>query len=322
MTVALGHYDEDDPRDLLSDLFKRSEAYSRTEAYLETIKFVTRFKSQGPYNAYLLARQNPRVSFATSAREWERDYGARLKLDARPLIILVPFGPVAFVYDIEDVVGSKLPKGVLNPFPASGIVAPETWENIVRNAEAFNIAITLVPGSGQAAGKAIRLPQPVVLKSALDTETQQNLFGSSHLPVGPSSVTARYIVELNDRHKREQSYITLLHELAHITCGHLGRTFRPDGRPHPWRDRQNLPHEVVELEAESVAYIVGRRTGVESRPEIYLAPYMEAVQSGPHLDRFSFNAVLSAATRLETWGRKPPRKQDAKQQRQGPDNAT
>jgi hypothetical protein len=49
----------------------------------------------------------------------------------------------------------------------------------------------------------------------------------------------------------ESRYATLVHELAHLYCGHLGTP--DDGW---WPDRQNLSLTVCEFEAESVSDLV------------------------------------------------------------------
>ena len=297
----------DGPLDLLNDLFRRSAAYAETEAYLETIRFISEFRSQGPYNAYLLLRQNPSVSFTASAYQWEKKYGARLKPGARPLVILVPFGPVGFVYDIQEVDGN-FPKDVLDPFPMTGALRGPVWANTLRNAEAHGVGVRFVPASQQHAGRVSKLAHTQAVPSALLLPEPQNLFGDAPARSSPATVTVQLLVELNDRLEPGQRYLTLVHELAHVACGHLGRTYRADGRAHPWPDRQCQPREAAELEAESVAYLVGRRAGVEARSEAYLAHYVEALNRGGHAQQFSFEVVLSAANRLESWGLRPPRK--------------
>ena len=77
----------------------------------------------------------------------------------------------------------------------------------------------------------------------------------------------RYVVEVNKHHRREQQYVTLTHELAHLLCGHLGHPHKDDG----WPGRSELSDAVMELEAETVAYLVCKRGGLESRSEVYLA---------------------------------------------------
>lgn len=49
-----------------------------------------------------------------SAYEWLQIFNRTIREGARPLIILWPFCPVAFVYDLEDTAGELLPDAVQN----------------------------------------------------------------------------------------------------------------------------------------------------------------------------------------------------------------
>jgi hypothetical protein len=74
-------------------------------------------------------------------------------------------------------------------------------------------------------------------------------------------------VLLNSILSTEARYGTLVHELAHLYCGHLGT---PNARW--WPDRQNLSLAVREFEAESVSYLVCTRSASTLRPTcIWLA---------------------------------------------------
>ena len=81
-------------------------AYRSSTHYLDLLRFVTRMRRFSPFNALLLHRQKPGLSFAASARDWRRRWKRTVQVDARPLVVLVPFGPVGFVYDMLDTPGA------------------------------------------------------------------------------------------------------------------------------------------------------------------------------------------------------------------------
>lgn len=58
----------------------------------------------------LLLMQKPGLSYVASAYDWRERFGRKPKEEARPLLILWPFGPVAFVYDVLDTEGKPLPE--------------------------------------------------------------------------------------------------------------------------------------------------------------------------------------------------------------------
>jgi len=62
----------------------------------------------------------------------------------------------------------------------------------------------------------------------------------------------------------------LCHELAHILLGHLGTD-----RDLWWPHRTNLSHQTVEIEAESVAYIVMSRLGLKGSSAAYVSGYLK-----------------------------------------------
>src|SRR6202163_3430131 len=100
---------------------------------------------------------------------------------------------------------------------------------------------------------------------------------------------------LNSIFSAEVRYGTLVHELAHLYCGHLGT---PNDRW--WPDRQNLSHSVREFEAESVSYLVCARLGIDAASEEYLAGY---VRKCPVTPSISLDRVMKSVWLLEQMGR-------------------
>ena len=92
----------------------------------------------------------------------------------------------------------------------------------------------------------------------------------------------------------EARYGTLVHELAHLYCGHLGT---PNGRW--WPDRQNLSHAVREFEAESVSYLVCTRLGIGTASDEYLAGYVRRCPATPPI---SLDRVMRSVLLLEQNG--------------------
>lgn len=86
----------------LDEMFMSSRRYRSSREYLELLKFISRFRKYAPFNCALLHFQNPAISYVASASDWYRRFNRKPKRDARPLVILQPFGPVMFVYDVLD----------------------------------------------------------------------------------------------------------------------------------------------------------------------------------------------------------------------------
>ena len=83
--------------------------------------------------------------------------------------------------------------------------------------------------------------------------------------------------------------MTVAHELAHLYLGHLGFD---NGRRVP--DRRDIPHELMEAEAEMAAYLVAMRNGLKPRSESYLSNYKGAFED------LNLYAVTRTANAVET----------------------
>ena len=92
----------DAERSLLADLLEDSRLYHTSKDYADLLDFVSRLRNFAPFNAMLLHVQKPGLTFAASAWDWKTRFNRTIKEDARPLVILWPFCPVALVYDVLD----------------------------------------------------------------------------------------------------------------------------------------------------------------------------------------------------------------------------
>jgi hypothetical protein len=233
-------------RSLLDRLLTDSRLYTKSKDYKELLDFVARMRNFAPFNAMLLQVQKPGLRFAASAFDWEVRFGRKPKEGARPLLILWPFGPVALVYDVLDTEGAELPRDVFS-FYARGRVDAGRIASFAEPLRKKNIDWCWVDAGDQRAG-SIR-----VTKRAMDDKE-----------------ATEYRIHINQNHSPATQFTTVAHELAHLFLGHLG----PDKKLNiPERPRPD--HRQEELEAESVAYLVCARNGVESASETYLKDYVD-----------------------------------------------
>ena len=248
----------------LTELFDEAAAYRSSKGYAGLLAFAVRMRRFGPYNAMLLHRQRPGLSFAASASEWRRQWKRTIKEDARPLVVLVRFGPVGFVYDIQDTEAlpdaPELPRDAF-AFPAVGNVSEAMLAAVVKAVEAKGIRIVEVDEGDWHAGCIQR-------------------------------AGGAYTVKANRNHSRETRLATIAHELGHLFLGHLGAD-----RKHKPRipDRCAVRSEIQEVEAESVAYIVCRRRGVRPDSASYLAQY---IKDGGDLS-LDIERIMTAAGTVE-----------------------
>ena len=101
-----------------------------------------------------------------------------------------------------------------------------------------------------------------------------------------------YQIRLNKKHDSNVQFDTLAHELAHLYLGHLGAD-----KFLKTQDRQKKSHDTMELEAESVCYIVCYRNNVKPNSEAYLTNFIDDKLQADDMDLY---ALLKAAGQIET----------------------
>lgn len=258
----------DTARSLLDQLLADSRLYHSSQEYQNLLDFVVRLRNFAPFNAMLLQIQKPGLMYAASAQDWRERFERRPKANARPLLILWPFGPVALVYDVKDTEGKDLPDGV-NAFAATGMMTVQRMEGFVARLQRKHVTCERVDtGDGEAG--AIRV------------------MARSTNPKQPTT----YKVTINRNHDAAVQFATLAHELGHLCLGHLG----PDKRLNiPQRPRPLF--KAREIEAESVAYLVCHRNGVQPNSASYLSNHVAA---DTNIDSVDLYQITRAAGQVES----------------------
>lgn len=267
-------------RALLDRLLSESRLYHTTDGFHQLMQFVVRHRNFAPFNAMLLQLQKPGLSFAASAYEWLTLSGRAVKEDARPLLIMWPFGPVAMVYDILDTYdianpqASGLPAN-MTTFFATGDISDRKIRGFEQPLRKKRIILEWVDKGDNIAGRIQRIPE--------------------YVPKAGSSVkageTTNYLVKVNQNHSPAVQFSTIVHELAHLFLGHLG----PDDKLKV-PARRVLSHSEIEIEAESVAYLVCQRNGVDANSEAYLAQFADEQTKA---DRIDIYQIMRAAGQIE-----------------------
>ena len=286
-------WDKDSAKHALDDLFSATLKYRSSSTYKELMDFVRRFRFYSPYNSFLIHVQMPGARFVAPSYRWEKVYRRAIKPNANPIVILQPMGPVMFVFDVTDTEpvpkAKPLPPEVEDPFAVyEGCVGSE-FDRSIENAKRDGIRILKHKEGSQAAG-SIREntnknlpPLQFYIGKDKDGNPQYAL------------ISIRYEILYNGNLTREAAYVTIVHELAHLYCGHLGT---PDRRW--WPDRRGLDRTAREFEAESVTHLVCARLGIKSPSDAYLSGYLNQNREIP---KISLECVMKAAGLIENMGR-------------------
>jgi hypothetical protein len=149
---------------------------------------------------------------------------------------------VALVYDLHDTDGRPVPEDAA-AFVVHGRVSADKMISIYRRLATRRVECRLFDAGDSLAG--------VIEKVSCE---------------GPQGRPERYRINLNRNHSTLVKFATVAHELGHLFMGHLGadRALRVEARAA-------LSNRHCELEAESVAYLLCRRHGVNPNSESYLA---------------------------------------------------
>lgn len=267
-SVHASPIETDAARSMLDQLLDDSRLYRKGADYKNLLDFVVRLRNFAPFNALLLQIQKPGLNHAASARDWRENFSRTIKEDARPLLILWPFGPVALVYDVMDTAGDPLPMGV-SAFEAVGVIDQTALDRFASLTGKKNIVWNRVDMGDLKAGSIGVLSRPAKLGEA-----------------------STYRMTVNMNHNPNVQFATLAHELAHLFLGHLGQD-KYLGVPL----RPTQTNEQEELEAESTAYIICARNGVENQSASYLKNYVKQDTTTEQLDLYQ---IMRAAGQVET----------------------
>lgn len=285
----MGQNKPEEVKQALDQLFVLAKKYRTSGEYYQLIRFVSSFRFYSPFNAMLIHTQLPGATFVASASRWVYHYKRRIKPASRPLVILQPMGPVMFVFDVSDTESGpesvELPLQVDRPFDVrEGNIGNEFFD-LLENAKRDGVRIEFSKAGAQSAGSIRSIesngykPQKIFNGKSPD---KKDIY---------IDVNVHYLISVNETHKKEAQFVTVLHELAHLYCGHVGT---PDKKW--WPDRHWLENSIKELEAESIAYIVCSRFGIDNPSEKYLSGYVKEHDNMPEL---SMERVMKAAGLLE-----------------------
>jgi hypothetical protein len=266
----------DDFRDAaqaIDQLFRDALWHDGSDAFDQFLTFAARFSNLSVYNAMLVRVQRPGAAAVATRRKWE-SAGGHIRPDAVPIVILRPFGPVAFVYESADVEGISFPGEERSALFADGPVPEAAYEKMRVAARERRIDVRETDQYG-----------PLLAGTAAAMNVLPDL-------LSPSRQGALWRVQVNARHDLATRFATLAHELGHVYCGHLGA--HPNGA---WPDRRKAAATYAqrEMEAEAVCWLVCQRNGVTSRSKDYLHSLIKLSD----LEQVSLYAIFYAANRVE-----------------------
>lgn len=275
----------------LDSLWRNVKAYRSSENFMAVMKACSRFRHLAPYNAMLVEMQRPGARYVLTEKEWRNKYDRGIKPNARPLIILVPFGPVDFLFEISDTyplrtslfwkTDDEILEEIAAPYKTKKDVSDDILHATIEKLPTHGIAIdtSFVAGANYAARIELLKSHSHNINVYVGKEHNLNWY-------------ANYLLSVNKNAQKGECFASICHELGHLFCQHLIA-------PYNWEKWQvrNLPHAAKEFEAESVSWLICERLGIGNPSEKYLSGYLTSNKEIP--SEVSIEKILYAVK--EVW---------------------
>ena len=258
--------------ELIDSLLRRASQHRRSEKHEEFIEFISRFRHYSFFNATLVYIQNPKVSFFGTDSFWKNKFKRKVNPDAKPYIILMPGGPIGFVYDVFETNGEESAYDFINLgaykyiYETKGHLSERVYNLIIEETQNWSISVYYKVFSFFKAGYV------------QDKNSRLKIF-------------------LKEHETQKNNFATLTHELAHIFLGHLGdRELSNRKKDKVLRiGKRDLTIQARELEAETVSFLVCNKLNLEPNSHTYIASYIDKDEV---FDNISYAEIIKCADKI------------------------
>lgn len=256
----------------INRLFQDVKRYRKSENFKMMLDFYASFPYLGVYNAALVEQQRPGAKMVLTVKKWSELYKRKIKPNARPVIILLPFYPVEFLFDIYDTKPIGNYNKVEDHLAIEQIINLHKAEckhdlyfyfsNLEENLPKYGIAYH----NNYVVGSEIQAQIGIDNSEELDVKINHDYFirHNSH-----------FILSVRAGASKAEELASIFHELGHLFCLHM---------VHPWFKDRSYTKEVKEFEAEIVSYLVCSRIGIHTHSMEYLAHYVDENEEIPNID--------------------------------------
>lgn len=263
-------------------LFDRIYRQGLYNDFVDFAIFMRLTKGYSFFNSALILLQRPGALYVESEDVWEKKYDRYVRPDATPIVIMLPFGPVNFVYDFSDTYGNKVPKYMRDSFvlPQSDPMIGKRLPELIFIVNQLGIYYGEKDFGSRQGGQVEYLENAMSIKVF---EDKKEIVISTHLAI-----------TINKQSTDEQKSTTILHEIGHILCGHLPADKKNKRLKIPDRNRDNITKEQEEFEAERVCELICKTWGIFYNNNDYLKGYL-IKGNEPY---FSVRLVVEAADKF------------------------
>ena len=256
----------------------------QTRPFLQYFPLFLRILALNPhlsiFNIVLIFLQRPSATVVNPARVWIDMRYEKINY-MNPIITLVPYGPIQLMYDLKDVYGvANSPESIARELLIHSRKTiylnhrdlEYVYNLLTRNMGYYGIGLEISFLATMHEGSYI-IPDSPKLKIQVSKTERIELKGE-------------YKVCISGRTELSERLYELCRQLGHYFCGHLAKNKEIV---------QQMSTREKEFEAESVAWIVCRRIGMEGLREDYIEAYM----ADGELPFFRIFQIAKAADKIE-----------------------
>lgn len=246
-------------------LFQKIIEENNWESFLDYAVWAWQTQNWSLFNSALAFLQRDGCVYLATEVKWNQ-MGRTIKSSANPIVIMVPFGPITFVYDLADTEGEYVPKDLqcfqdfIEPLPQA--VSENTLIILKNLCNHLGIVYSEKRMGARKGGEAKRLEKRKYFQDYSGKNKKRKI--------------GWFEIVINGNCNTTQKALSLLHELGHILCGHLilDKILKKDiSFSIPDRSKENLTKNMCEWEAEKVCVVACRMLGMKYDSAEYLDGY-------------------------------------------------
>jgi len=264
--------------ELLKELDERIDKVQSSKEFKEVLDFFSKFHNYSYHNSILIMMQNPAATLVAGYMQWKKKFNRHVKKGEKGIAILAPFTYKKKKSDVDSNLNSdekEVTKTYFRPVYVFDVsqTEGEPLPQMDLSVENTNSAL-FEPLKGYAVSKGIKVKFKS-LREALDGYSEGG----------------KIVINTNANQTEKASI--LAHETAHELLHFSGN-----------KDLK-LTKEILEMEAEAVAFVVMNYFGVEIKSDKYLALYKKSYDLMQSLKRISdissamIDYVLESESKLQ-----------------------
>lgn len=295
---------DEDEIEKLREMYQKAVFARYSREYLARLKFICEDGYLSPFNRNLIFSQKPGATMVASEEQWYIKHKRFLNIDAVPIATIRMGCPVQFVYDVSDtsvISGYEdiLLKKSENKHKKINTNIDLYIKNLIYGVNKYKVDVYYTSNYGlNLSGEIKRLDRTVVKKNDTFSDVSDKKESTEY------KREIRYELAINSRLDKEMQLATMIHEVGHLFCGHLGKIEIVGGLLESL-GHENLAIDVKEFQAESISFIVCNRLGISTSSEKFLRSY---IGKNGNIPEINFDRMLKIAGIIESMCKKEMKK--------------